>query len=46
MKKMLASLLAESHIVTPQHHVDWILLLSWAGVAISLSILFVVSAVR
>jgi hypothetical protein len=46
MKKVLSSLLVESHFVTPRQHIDWMFVLSWAGVAISLSILLVVLAVR
>jgi hypothetical protein len=38
MKRMFASLLVESHLVTPQKHVDWIFVLSWAGVITALCI--------
>jgi len=42
MRKMLASLLVESHLVTPRRRVDWTFLLSWAGVVIALGILLTV----
>ena len=46
VKKMFAHALAEAHIYTPRHGVDWPLALCWAGIAIALSILLTVLAVR
>jgi len=46
MKKVLASLLVETHLVTPRRRVDWIFVLCSAGVAIALSIPLIVLAVR
>jgi hypothetical protein len=39
MKKMLASFLVESHLVTPRGRVDWMFLLSCAGVIVAVGIL-------
>ena len=42
MKKMLAFLLLQSHLVSPRKRLDWMFVLSWAGVIVALSILFAV----
>jgi hypothetical protein len=46
MKKVLASLLVETPLVTPRRRVDWTFALCAAGLAIGLAVLFVVLAVR
>ena len=42
MKKMLTFLLLQSHLVSPRKRLDWMFVLSWAGVIVALSILFAV----
>jgi hypothetical protein len=46
MKKMIASLLSETHLVTPRRRVDWVFVLCVAGLTLASSILMTVLAVR
>lgn len=46
MKKVLASLLMETHLVTPRRRIDWMFVLCSASLAAALTILIAVLAVR